>query len=297
MLAPVLQDVFLQALAIVLQHPGTAATQRDICTWLQVCRAWMAAIQLSAAGTINVNLKNIKFGKIQPSLKQLERISSFARWLVHHSGLVRSLTIILDKAYQTDLDSHPVLEAAKQLLDCAVQAAACSAGAALRLVSYTSTVPHSAGLLAALSSATLTELILLKVPSTYRCCTLSQLTSLRSVAFSMAGTTPETMDSCLQQLGRLRQLTMLVLTHMPLGGNMRLLPTQLQELDLNYTELFPEGPASNDIVQSTVVDVQHLTRLRTLFVGAEQLADGSSVPPHLHKLDLAAKWPATGLGG
>lgn len=257
----------------------------------------MAAIQLSAAGTINVNLKNIKFGKIQPSLKQLERISSFARWLVHHSGLVRSLTIILDKAYQTDLDSHPVLEAAKQLLDCAVQAAACSAGAALRLVSYTSTVPHSAGLLAALSSATLTELILLKVPSTYRCCTLSQLTSLRSVAFSMAGTTPETMDSCLQQLGRLRQLTMLVLTHMPLGGNMRLLPTQLQELDLNYTELFPEGPASNDIVQSTVVDVQHLTRLRTLFVGAEQLADGSSVPPHLHKLDLAAKWPATGLGG
>lgn len=284
-------------MAVALQHPATAATQRDICTWLQVCKAWRTVIQQSAASTIDVTLTNVKFGKINTSLKQLNRISSFAGWLVHHSGLVRSLIIRFEEAYETDSHSKPVLEAAKRLADYGVQAAACESGALLRLVSYTSTVPHSAGFFAALSAATLTQLKLSKLPDSSSWCTLSQLINLRRVCFSMEGSTTPIMDSCLQQLGSLKQLTTLRLADMPLGGNMQLLPTQLQDLALNYMELLPEGHANDDNVPSTLLDLQHLTCLRTLFVGAEQLADGSSVPPNLQGLHLAVRWPAGGLDG
>lgn len=77
----------------------------------------------------------------------------------------------------------------------------------------------------------------------------------------------------------------------PNESDMRLLPTQLQNLHLQYT------PGDIGAHPGTLVDLQHLTSLQHLWVAAEQLAPGSSVPSNLQTLEVDAEWPTGGLVG
>lgn len=281
----VLQGHVLQALAVALQHPAIAEDQRSICTLLQVNRAWNAAIQKSAASMTHVSI----YGRT----KFTSKVTSLSQWLAKNPGLVGSVDICYSRSLASSQDTESS-QTTRQLLELSFKAAkACSGtGAALRLRSFKSSVPASAGLLAALPAATLTYLEFRPDQSNWFS-TIGALTRLCSMHIDMAHVRALATDDCLREIGKLQQLTQLQLRHIPAAGNVQLLPAQLQHLELHYQKCLKSGetvvPAPD-----VLCDLQHLTGLQQLSLDARQLAAGSSVPPGLRSLELKAVWPAGG---
>lgn len=218
---------------------------------------------------------------------------SFAGWLAKHLGMVSQLSISHNEiSCNTRTDAAALLETAKQIVQFAVTtaaAAASAAGAPLHLCAYTSLLPVTTGVLAALPAATLTRLDV-SIDSGIFSAEFSKLSSLQRLGVRLLRT--ETSDSCLQGLGKLTQLTQLSLYNVANKSNMQLLPTQLQRLELQYTT----GPTSS-LTSAAKADLQHLTCLRHLKLEAVRLAAGSSLPSNLLSLDLEAQFPAEGVIG
>lgn len=228
-------------------------------------------------------------------MNNLNDLSSLTRWLTKHPGLISTLSI--HPRYVSPADCAAVAEVVQDLIGFGLQAAAAAAASGpdvagqgptmLQLHSYSTSVPPSAGLLAALPAATLTNLVLDKVDNS--CCwydALSQLTSLGSLSLTMSHIPTDyeqsVTNNCLSRIGHLQQLTHLKLHNVAVVGNMQLLPTQLQALDLAYKQQ----------VSGPVVDLQHLASLQRLQLVAKPLEAASTLPTSLQSLAIDAYWPA-----
>lgn len=191
---------------------------------------------------------------------------------------------------EDEADLAAIQHATQQLVEFGIQAAATSAGPGLSglcLRSYSSTLPATAGVLAALPAATMTSVELEYAGSGSWFSTLSSFTGLQSLTLGMSLQQKTATINCLSQIGRLRQLTHLQLLNIVDGGDMRLLPVQLQYLHLGYW--------SSGAGDGSVVDLQHLVTLKRLELACPQLADGSSLPSSLQSAEMSANWPAWGL--
>lgn len=294
-----LQTLCLEALAVALQHPAVAAGQRSICTLLQISKAWRAAVQCSAASLTDISFRRYS----NDSISQLRAATGLARWLTKHPGLIGTLDVCVSRDDFDPENTAVMMDAVEQLLELSLQAASSASTAAdchplLRLRSYTSSLPASAELLAALPAATLTCLRLSIVDSSSSswCAALTQLTSLQQLNFNLGRICAEQQatNSCIRAIGTLKQLTHLDLIHVIDTADMHLLPTQLRELSVTYS-----GPVPTAAIPSAgaLADLQHLTQLQHLNMTAIKLADASSLPSSLQSLQLSARWPAEGIEG
>lgn len=277
-----LQEPLLEALAVALQHPAVADCVPNVCTLLQGSKAWRAVAQQSTAGLAWLDFSGY-------SIRQLGKFSSFTNWLAKYPGLIGALNIKFDLSDNLGAASTAaLLQAIQQLAEFGLQTAAAASGscAPLRMSSYSSSIPPTAGLLAALPAATLTSLQLDRAGSDNWYPALSKLTNLRSISLVMMNLETAMVDRCLQQLGTLKKLT--TLTLVSAGGDMQMLPVQLESLCLYYID---QGP-------STLLDLQHLVKLQQLTVfGQADLAEGSSLPQYLQSMQLDAAMPLGGLVG
>lgn len=220
---------------------------------------------------------------------------SFAGWLAKHAGLIRKLVVYYKGVYVLrGADTVTLTAALKQLVEFALQGAASAAasrsGAPLTLYSYTSFVPPTAGLLAALPAATLTSLNL-RLDSSNSIADISRLSNLQRLSLNLFYVQAETHNNCLREIGKLEQLRQLQLIEIAAESDMQLLPAQLQHLQLEYS-----GWDDDDMV-GVRVNLQHMTSLRVLELKAGDLTAGSSVPVNLQSLELHAQWPVGGLAG
>lgn len=253
-----------------------------------MCRA---AVQQSVGGNTTCSFS------VLVDLNQTSRVANFAAWLAKYSGLLCALMVNKrGEYYGEDPDTAAMLATSKQLLEFGLQAAAHAAasgsGAPLRLQSYSSFIPATAGLLAALPAATLTYLDL-HVDRSPWFGNMGMLTSLRRLRLMMDHAPSDTVNNCLREVGRLRGLTQLQLADVPDDGcDMQLLPANLQLLDLTY-----EGYEEVTSMSQALVNLQHLTSLQHLTIAAERLADGSSLPENLQSVGVCGQWAANGLLG
>lgn len=287
-----LQDNCLQALRIALQHPALAEFQDYICTLLQVCKSWRAVVQQSTASLTNVDYYQ-PFG-----VQQLSEIAQLAKWVAKYPGLVGSVT--LDPHVSSDItdpaDSEALIEIVQQLLELSLQLAASRPGAPLRLRSFTCSLPPTAEMLATLPATTLTSLTLWQVNNTNWFAGLSSLSHLQRLHVRLPGITEEMTDRCLSQIGKLQQLTQLELCRLTANGDMQLLPTQLQHLEILY--IIPYSVSKDSKPEDIrLVSLQHLECLQQLKLRAAELAAGSALPSNLHSLELDALWTADSLAG
>lgn len=286
-----LQDLSLEVLAVVLQHAAVAANQRIVCTLLQVCKAWRAAVQQSASGLLSVQYV------WKGSIGQLPKLLGFAGWLANHMGMVSQLSIYHQGLSSTNrADAAALMESAKQILPFGVQTAAAAAasglGALQHLHTYISSIPATAGLLAALPAATLTQLEL-RIDSISCPVTLSMLSNLQRLCLTPLRA--QTTNSCLQEIGRLQQLLHLEMWNVGPDADMQLLPTQLQQLQLVYYGGYRGSPVTP--AATVTADLQHMTCLQCLRLEAGRLSAGSSLPCNLQSVSLQARLPPEGLVG
>lgn len=218
-------------------------------------------------------------------------------WFAKYPGLIGSMNLCsYPDAAADPADSAAVLHAIRQLAEFGLQTAAAAAalgsGAPLRLRSYTSSMPATAGFPAAMPAATLTRLKLENSGKGTWFPPLGKLTNLQEVSVSLRKDNRTVVDSCLRQIGTLQKLTYLALTCE--SGNMRLLPLSLKRLSLSS---FPSS-AQSDHPNEPSMDLQHLVKVQQLRVGSStSLAEGSSLPPSLQNLEVIAPLPAGGLIG
>lgn len=214
----------MQALAVALQHPAVAADQRNICTLLQVDRAWSAAVQKSAASRIHV--------RIDHRTIFTSRVISLSQWLAKHPGLVHTLDIS-NLRMELSAQETEFQQTVRQLIELSLKAntAGNSLSAPLRLQSFKLSAPAGGGLLAALPAAMLTHLDLSLDRSNWFS-TLCSLTNLRYLCLGINKIRADAADTCLQEVATLQQLTQLVLQGIPDASNMHLIPVQLQQLEL-----------------------------------------------------------------
>lgn len=104
----------MQALAVALQHPPVAADQQNICRLLQVCKAWRALVQRSAAGLTDVR---ISLYYKAPLIK----FSGFAEWLTRHRELIGNLDIVGPSVSNRRANESNEAQIARQLLDFSMQ--------------------------------------------------------------------------------------------------------------------------------------------------------------------------------
>lgn len=283
-----------------------------MCTLLQVSKEMGEAINQSATNRTNVSFRP-SFRSILESKHELSKFSSFAGWLAKHRQLVSTLEVCGEpsRLYDTQSSGNAAVRSImQQLLQLGLGAAdGVGAGKQLRLQSFKSSVPATAGLLAALPAATLTELRLCKLDSNNLNSALSRLTSLQRLTVTMRDYVQrpskayEELDTCLEGIAPLTQLTQLHLNNIPVSSDMQLLPVQLQQLAVKYRcdRIRPGGDDSDiEFVESefdAMASLQHLTCLTHLCLVADTLVAGSSLPANLHSLRLHAILPPAAVAG
>lgn len=273
----------IEALAIALQHPAITGDLRAVCSLLQTCKAWRAALQQCTAGHLSINVGTC------PAIHQPKRLSRFAVWLTKHSGLVGGLNFLHRHPATADLCA-----AAEQVLALSVQHAATRVAAAgtaplLRLRSVSLDFLYSPLLLQALPAAALTQLSVMELcqrpahlslnSSSITAC-FRQLSNLQHL-FADAERNPVN-NACLAAVGQLQLLTKLQVSRVGHGGDLSLLPGQLRQLHLEVCCSASEGSNS-----SSTVDLAHLTALQqlNLLVQGDPGA-GSSLPASLTGLTV-----------
>lgn len=304
----------IQDLPEALRHEAIAGDQRVLCALLQVSKEMGEALNQSAIHQTNVKFRPsfksiVKSGIMFGSRHELSKFSSFAGWLAKHRQLVSTLEICrgCDKLYTTQSSNEAaVKEVIQQLLQLGLGAFdGVGAGTQLGLQSFKSSVPATARLLAALPAATLTELRVCKLDSDNLNSAISRLTSLQRLTVTMCDYVQspskafEELDTCLEGIASLTQLTQLNLNNIPVSSDMQLLPVQLKQLGVVY-RVRSEGraPPYKPIPEfDAVASLQHLTCLTHLYLSADQLVTGSSLPADLRSLHLTATIPPGAVAG
>jgi hypothetical protein len=279
-----------------MQHPDISSDAKAVCSLLQTCRSWRAALQQCSAGNLCVYIGSAWTGEQWQGIQQL---SLFCGWLHNQAGLVQEIRLS-HPYFDSQREQDAYCDVAAQLLVHSLQeaaagpstAAAAEARAVLKLRSFSTESVRSPALLHALPAAALTQLSLqynfawrkdLNLNSSSITNALAQLYSLRSLTLK-----GEVGSACLAGVAKLAHLTYLDIDeaadHHPLGCNLQLLPLGLQELraKVGRSDNFePEAAA--------VVALGHLTALRTLELEtACEIAAGSSLPPSLTALTVRA---------
>jgi hypothetical protein len=300
-----LQEISLQGLHAALQHPFISSDVKTVCSLLQTCKNWRAAMQQSAAGNMRVCVP--RSYAAEQHIRSMQKLALFCSWLKQHAGLVGSIVFEgadvwcfhSDSSDEVVAAGHAYCDAAEQLLALGVQEAAAVGAApppaaaalmrtALQLHSCSISCVRSPALLLALP-ASLTHLDLTYSSRVWRsglCLNSSsitaavpQLSQLRSLQLS-----GEVGNACLAAIGQLAHLTRLNIwkVHVRAGGeaagrcDVHLLPQQLQSLTVTVSS--EGGPAT--------VALGHVTALKALDLTLNcSAAPGSSLPFSLTALE------------
>jgi hypothetical protein len=298
-----LQEISSQGLHAALQHPFISSDVKTVCSLLQTCKNWRAAMQQCAAGNLRVCIRS---SAAEQQWRSMQKLALFCSWLKQHAGLVGSISFAGADVWRCHSNEsvaagYAYCDAAEQLLALGVQEAAGAAAAppaaalmrtALQLHSCSISCVRSPALLLALP-ASLTLLDLSHSSRAWRSglcfdsssitaaiAQLSQLRSLRLVG--------EVGNACLAAIGQLAHLTRLHISrvHMRAGSaaagrcDLHLLPQQLQSLELTVSS--KGSPAA--------VALGHLTALKALDLTLKcSAAPGSSVPSRLTALIVCLK--------
>lgn len=231
----------MHAWSVALQHPAIAADQRNICTLLQVSKTVRTLLQQPAAG-----LTVISFNFVICT-HELPKVSSFAAWVARHPGLIRSISITFEDAEEGLLPSAEpvaVLSAVQQLLEFSLNAAGNAAALGVdfaagpaaaqvcQLRSYSSNIPISAGLLAALPANSLTH-VKLKTPDSHCWLVgLSRLQHLQDLTLQLHGKASKLASEWAPVLNKLTQLSNIKLVGIDNAAASQLqhLPASLQQM-------------------------------------------------------------------
>lgn len=276
----------LEALSVALQHPAVATDQQNICRLLQVCKAWRACVQQSAAGlTILEALSDAE-------LKDLPKLADIAAWISKYPSLLHSIS--LNRRVSGWEHAKHSASMAARFLELGIQLAAAggASGAALQtagiptttatkqrwgLQSYRSNLGVAPAVLSALPAPSLTELRLHQLAPTSLTAVVTHVQRLTNLCeLSIRGYT-YTPESCSRLLSALAPLQNLV--DLGLG---RVEPSHLQQLPLQLTGLQVD-------VDSGVINLEHLTSLQVLHLTAGYVDEpGSALPTQLMVLYLKA---------
>lgn len=287
------QEACLAALSVALKHSTLAAKQQNICTLLQVSKAVQAVLQQSAAGVTDIQFS------CEMRTSQLHKVASFAAWLERHLGLVQSITNTRVWTLP-DAEWKAVQTAVQQLIQLSFKAAGSAAGLAggssvstimpiFPLGSYSSNIPVSAGLFAALPAGSLTRLEVQAPENGNWLSGLSKLRHLRELR--LGGKVPGDWAVEFSKLTQLTNLQLLGIDEAAVS-NLQQLPTQLQYLKILALYNLPSP--------SVLMNLQHLVCLRQLDLthgGNLQFANGCALPAQLQHLKVLADAPVVDVLG
>lgn len=309
-----LLEACLAALSVAVQHPAVAADQQNICRLLQVSKAVQAVVKRTQAGVIDISLSF----NLEPQVSF--KLFSFGTWLKRFPELVHSINITLRSPNLGPLDNPGIAQmairsavksGAQQLLEISLAAAAAettpaaaevaagtAAAAARRPVfrphSYSSNIPLTAGLLAAMPADNLTELTVVAPDTCWWVSGLSRLRNLREFSLSL---TPRSKlpNEFVHNLMQLTLLTNLKLLWLDSAAARQLpqLPTQLQGLQLKFEVLKDMSLPADQPRPRALVNLQHLVRLRQLDldISGKEVADECALPAQLQHLTVHASHP------
>jgi hypothetical protein len=270
-----LQEISLQGLHAALQHPSISGDEKIVCSLLQTCKPWRAAVQQCTAGNLHIHMGS---WYADDYMRSMQKLALFGSWLKQHAGLVSSISFAGANMAPTCggyTDAGAAYcDAAEQMLALGLQEAAAAAAeptaaalqrTALQLQSCSIDCVRSSARLLALPTS-LTQLRLAHCDSwrsglcfdgssiTAAVVQLSQLRSLELVG--------EVGNACLAAVGQLAHLTQLsigdiyTLADGKAAGrcDLHLLPQQLQSLTVTVCS----------DVGSAAVALGHVTALRML---------------------------------
>jgi hypothetical protein len=295
---------FFQALQVLMQHSDISSDARAVCSLLQTCRSWRAALQQCSAGNLCVYIGGAWTGE---QWQGIHKLSLFCGWLHSQAGLVQEIRLshpYFDSQREQDaycdvaaqLLVHSLQETAARPSIASAAASALSATAyaraVLKLRSFSASFIRSSALLHALPAAALTQLSLqhtsawrkdLDLNSSSIATALAQLHGLRSLTLKGA-----IGSACLAGVRKMAHLTHLDIDEAvdiyPWGCDLQLLPLGLQEVHVKA------GRSANfEPEAAAVVALGHLTALRTLELEtACAIGAWSSLPRSLTALTVRA---------
>lgn len=268
---------------MALQHPAVAADQENICSIVQICKAWRSAVQHSEAGQTDIIInKRRRMYFDDPTITDVvtcvaAKVVQFARWLPLHAGIVRSISIDCD--VQNVGSKLEVLKAlAQHVLVQRLQASSATIHTAsavgssehVRACKQISTasgvlMPRllrlesleccnflaSSSIVSAAPAATLTrlEISVPKRATTQWRKALSSLSNLRSLSLECS----HSLCSYSSSISKLTTLTELSLPYLLDAEILESLPQQLRKLDFVYER--------DDYLEA---DLSYLTKLQQL---------------------------------
>ena len=254
-----LQGPLLLVLPPLLQHPLLRSDVKTVCRLLQVSKRMREALRSSDTSSLDVELSSAATAQ-----------AGFASWLPDHAGLVGTL----DTGHY---ESEDVTVLAQCLHTFSLRQAT-TAAPALCLRSFTKHIP-CASMLSALPAVSITRLELVfpdDDSNLHAPAFTSALASLRNLReFSMNNGDINAFKSCMEGLSQLPHLSE-VSFESTYWNSLSSLPQQLQQLHLHSNEY------------DVLVDISHLSSLRSLFINAESLADNSVLPTGLTSLTVVS---------
>jgi hypothetical protein len=286
------QGISLQGLHAALQHPLISSDARTVCSLLQTCKTWRAALQC-AAGNLHFRIDSARAA--EKEVQSLQKLALFCSWLKQHAGLVSSIRF--DGTYirfGSTQGGDAYCDAAEQLLALGLQEAAAAPPAAapmrtaLQLRSCSIHCIRSSALLLALP-ASVTHLDLqhsrawrsgICFDSSSITAAVAQLSQLRSLM--LVG---EVGNACIAAVGQLAQLTRLYINKVHVRADaaaagrcdLHVLPQQLHSLTVTV----------NSRGHPATVALGHVTALKELKVLLQcSTAPGSSFPSSLTALTV-----------
>jgi hypothetical protein len=89
--AATLQVTSFQALQAAIQHPLISSDTKTVCSLLQTCKSWRAAMQQCAGGNLHISIGSTM--EVQ-CIKGLQKLALFCSWLQQHGALVSLMEFV-----------------------------------------------------------------------------------------------------------------------------------------------------------------------------------------------------------